>query len=325
VVLDAMQGRPESSDTTAASVLRDYAESRELSVGRMLVEAAQAGNQDRINRLFAVYSQELQALQPELASAEPGKRAAAVFRLRIYGPLAQRELEHALQDPDVRVRQSAARGIAKAEGLTLIQAAGKHLQTGGSLDAQRPWLEALAHEKNCQAVLLTVAEDVRQPILVRGEALGQLPECSEWTGERAQRVLPFLKEAQPPLRVAERDQPLRHELHAHRRAVRLGQLLGQQRRNPVAPEQFAHRRARAGAADVVVLLGSQHRVASPRSRDYVPLRGTQFFYIQARIIPLFWDRPTQVFSAWPQRFGSAPPRMSPKAARSSSAASIRAG
>ncbi len=200
VVIDAMQGRPESSDGAAAGLLRDHAESKELSVGRMLVEVAQADNQERINRLFAVYSQELQALQPELTSGDPEKRRPAVFKLRIYGPLAQRELERALQDSDSRVRQSAARGLAKAEGLTLIQAAGKRLQAGAALDAQRPWLEALAHEKNCQAALLAVAEDVRQPVPVRGEALAQLPECGEWTGERAQRVLPFLKEAQPPLR-----------------------------------------------------------------------------------------------------------------------------
>ncbi|MFL5347893.1 MAG: HEAT repeat domain-containing protein [Hyalangium sp.] len=200
VVIDAMQGRPESSDAAAAAVLRDYAESKELSVGRMLVEVAQPDNQERINRLFAVYSQELQALQPELTSGDPEKRRPAVFKLRLYGPLAQRELERALQDSDSRVRQSAARGLAKAEGLTLIQAAGKRFTSGAELAAQRPWLEALAHEQNCQAALLALAEDVKQPVAVRGEALAQLPECGEWRYDRASRVLPFLKEARPPLR-----------------------------------------------------------------------------------------------------------------------------
>lgn len=200
VVLDAMKGRPESADPVAAAALRDFAEREETSVGRMLVEAAQQPDQERVNRLFAIYSQELQALQPELASTDPTKRGGAVRRLRLYGPLAQRELEHALQDPDTHVRQSAARGLATAEGLTLIQAVGKRLQSGADLSTQRPWLEALAHEKTCQQALLAVAEDPRQPVSIRGEALAQLSECDGNTQERAQRVGPFLKDAQPPLR-----------------------------------------------------------------------------------------------------------------------------
>src|SRR5262245_34871488 len=44
--------------------------------------------------------------------------------------------------------------------------------------------------------------------------------------------------------VAERDQPLREELHADRRAVVLRELLGQQRRQPIASEHPAERRFR---------------------------------------------------------------------------------
>ncbi|WP_317987860.1 HEAT repeat domain-containing protein [Hyalangium gracile] len=200
VVLDAMEGRPESADKAVAGALLAYAERNELSVGKMLVDAAQPPDQARVNRLFALYSEELQALQQELASSDATLRAGAVRKLRLYGPLAQRELERALQDADTHVRQAAARGLAQAEGLTLLQAAGKRLQTGAELAIQRPWLEALAHEKTCQAALLTLAEDPRQPVAVRGEALGQLSECDGNPQERAQRVAPFLKEAQPPLR-----------------------------------------------------------------------------------------------------------------------------
>jgi hypothetical protein len=200
VVLDAMEGRPQSADAAVASALYELAESKDLSVGKMLVDAAQPADQARVNRLFAVYSQELQALQPDLASGDLDKRRIAVYRLRRYGPLAQRELEHALQDGDTRVRQSAARALAQSEGQSLLQAAGKRLETGGDLDVQRPWLEALAHEKTCQPALLAVAEDPRQPAAVRGEALAQLPECGEWRQDRAPRVLPFLRLAQPALR-----------------------------------------------------------------------------------------------------------------------------
>ncbi len=48
----------------------------------------------------------------------------------------------------------------------------------------------------------------------------------------------FVHQADAALRVAERDQALGQQLHAHRRAIRLRQLGRQQRRNPVAPEQM---------------------------------------------------------------------------------------
>jgi HEAT repeat protein len=202
VVIDAMGGRPESADAIAAKALRELAEHDGLSVGRMLVEAAQPGDQERVNRLFAIYSQELQALRADLSSGDPAQRRSAVSKLRLYGPLAQRELEQALQSPDARVRESAARGMAQAEGLTLMQAAGKRLQSGADWASQRPWLEALAHENKCQEPLLVLADDPKQPVSVRGEALGLLAECDGWLRERArgQRLKPFLDAAQPPLR-----------------------------------------------------------------------------------------------------------------------------
>lgn len=200
VVVDAMEGRPESADAAAASALKDFAERQALSVGRMLVEVAQPEDRERVNRLFAIYSRELQALQPDLSSGDVMKRRTAVVKLRLYGPLAQRELEQALRDPDPRVQESAARGLAQAEGLSMMDAAGKRLQSSGDVVAQRPWLAALAREKNCQSSLLAVAEDLKQPVSIRGEALAQLSECDLWNAERGRRVLPFLNEPQPPLR-----------------------------------------------------------------------------------------------------------------------------
>ena len=202
VVIDAMRGRPETADEIAAKALRELAEHGGHSVGRMLVEAAQPGDQERVNRLFAIYSKELQALREDLSSGDPIQRRSAVFKLRLYGPLAQRELEQALQSPDVQVRESAARGMAQAEGLTLMEAAGKRLRSGADLASQRPWLEALAREKKCEEALLALADDPKQPDSVRGEALALLAECDGWLREsaRGQRVMPFLDAAQPPLR-----------------------------------------------------------------------------------------------------------------------------
>ncbi len=63
-----------------------------------------------------------------------------------------------------------------------------------------------------------------------------------------------------PLRVAERDQPLAQELDARRRTVRPRQLFGQQRGDPVATEELAHRCAGAGPAQIFVLLVGDHVV-----------------------------------------------------------------
>jgi hypothetical protein len=198
--LDAMNGRPEDSDAVVAAALRAIAERKGASVGKMLVEAAQGTDKAHVDRLFAVYSRELQALQADLASGEVDTRRRAVSSLRLYGPLAQRELEKALLDTDAQVRQRAARGLAEAEGLTVPQAVSKRLQSGADLQAQRPWLELLARDKNCQVTLLAVATDAKQPAPVRGEAVAQLAECNMGGSERLKRVEPFLQDAQSPLR-----------------------------------------------------------------------------------------------------------------------------
>ena len=49
------------------------------------------------------------------------------------------------------------------------------------------------------------------------------------------------------LGIAEADELVAEQPHAHRRAIGLGQLFGEQRRQPVAPEKIAHRRARSRA------------------------------------------------------------------------------
>lgn len=257
-VIDAMRGRPESADATAARALRDFAERNGLSVGRMLVEAAQPGDQELVNRLFAIYSQELQALRPDLSSGDPMKRRTAVFKLRIYGPLAQRELEQALQSPDVWVRESAARGMAQAEGLTLMEATGKRLQAGGDLAAQRPWLEALAHDDQCQTALLALAEDPKQPVSIRGEALSLLAECDTWNPERGQRVKPFLEAAQPPLRAGALRALWGGGGEESSDALRAG-LEDPAPEVVVAAIETAARKRQTGLADVIVeQLGSEH-------------------------------------------------------------------
>ena len=61
--------------------------------------------------------------------------------------------------------------------------------------------------------------------------------------------------------VAEGDEPLAHELDAHRRAIRARQLLGEERRHPEAPQEIAHQRSRIGPGQtLIVFLRNRHRV-----------------------------------------------------------------
>ena len=60
------------------------------------------------------------------------------------------------------------------------------------------------------------------------------------------------------LAVAERQQPLREQLDPDRRRIVLRQLLGHQRRNPVAAEHLAHGRARTGLRQEIVLFFPEH-------------------------------------------------------------------
>src|SRR5581483_1320036 len=54
--------------------------------------------------------------------------------------------------------------------------------------------------------------------------------------------------------VAKGDQILAEQAHAHRRAVRLGNLLGEQRGNPVAAEELARGAAGMNAGQEIVVL-----------------------------------------------------------------------
>lgn len=201
-LLGAMSRRPESGDAVAASVLLAVAERQGASVGRMLLLEARPPDQTLINRLFAVYSQSLEALHKPLASADVQERHAAVQELRRYGPLAQRELEHALLDTDSGVSRAAARGLAEAEGWGVLEAARRHVHEAGTpLAARRVWLELARTDRGCEPFLLELARDPQLAADTRGEAVAGLSECVD-TGSRLrfQTLAPFLADAQPRVR-----------------------------------------------------------------------------------------------------------------------------
>ena len=72
----------------------------------------------------------------------------------------------------------------------------------------------------------------------------------------------FVDQTIPAVAVAEGEQALGQDLHAHRRAVILRQLLDHQRRQPVGAEHLAHGRAGAGLRQQVVLFFAKHRLTS---------------------------------------------------------------
>ncbi len=68
----------------------------------------------------------------------------------------------------------------------------------------------------------------------------------------------LVEDADPALGVAECHHILAEQTKADRVAIRSRQFLGDEGGHPEAPEQFAHRRARAYPAQQFVLFGSQH-------------------------------------------------------------------
>src|SRR5262249_6488259 len=68
----------------------------------------------------------------------------------------------------------------------------------------------------------------------------------------------FVHQPDPARTVAEGDQPLGQEFHAHRRAIRLGEFRCKECRDPIAPQQPAHRRARRGLRQEVVKFARGH-------------------------------------------------------------------
>ena len=68
----------------------------------------------------------------------------------------------------------------------------------------------------------------------------------------------FVDQAVAPIGVPKCEQSFRQQLYAHRRAFVLRKLFGEQRRDPIATEQLAHRRARASLRQQIVLFFSEH-------------------------------------------------------------------
>jgi hypothetical protein len=103
------------------------------------------------------------------------------------------------------------------------------------------------------------AADVELPAVIDA-AQAALLVAPEVERHAAMRAI-FLDEADAALGVAEGDELLAHQLDAHRRPIRLGDLARQTGGDPIAPHRIAHRRSGAGAGDQLVLFLGKHAVS----------------------------------------------------------------
>jgi hypothetical protein len=76
----------------------------------------------------------------------------------------------------------------------------------------------------------------------------------------------FVHDPDAALAVAERDQPFAQKLQADWRAIRLGNLRRQQRRNPISADEISYRRSGSGAREKIILFAGRHD-ACDGSRD----------------------------------------------------------
>ncbi len=70
----------------------------------------------------------------------------------------------------------------------------------------------------------------------------------------------FVDEADAVFGIAEGDELLAQQLHPHRRTIRRRQLVGAQRRKPVAPHEIAHRRARAHFGQNLIVFARRRHI-----------------------------------------------------------------
>ncbi len=193
VVLNAMEKRPPATDEAAALLLVEDAYAGGPAAGAAVLSTAKEADKPRVDRLLTIWAQALDTQRPRLKSAEQKERKEALVALSAIGPLGARELEGLLDDPDASIRHSAARGLARGEGMTL----GVYAQT--KLDPKNKvpngtrirWAEFLgsSEAEGCEDTLRKAIGEARLDDAVRAAALAALGACA------GAKVLPEVKTA----------------------------------------------------------------------------------------------------------------------------------
>ncbi|MBX5484708.1 MAG: HEAT repeat domain-containing protein [Myxococcaceae bacterium] len=193
-VVAAMVSRSEETDPIAARALLLDAKEGGVPLGRALLRVATVRNQERVNRLVALYAQQIRTIARGRSDPDPLARRGVVAELRPYGPLAGPELEAMLADDDAGVRLAAARAIVEGEGRDFESAVRARLRPprgapakGLSPSVQARWLElyAMSGKGHCRGKLVReVAKDASTPPPVRAAALSALASCRTADAQR---------------------------------------------------------------------------------------------------------------------------------------------
>lgn len=203
VVLEAMRGKPESTDVIPARLLIRRAELGGPPAGLTLLKGAREEHKPFVDRLFALYSAQLDLLRPKLASKDLEERKATVREVWSYGPLGAFDLEQMLLDEVNTVRLLAARGVAAGEGLTLLEAAKNRLSPQSKTPAllQTRWIDVLGESggKGCDEPLIALVKNQALSDGVRGAAVKGLGACGG--AESFKTIVEALDNSAPAIRV----------------------------------------------------------------------------------------------------------------------------
>lgn len=205
-VLQAMRERPASTDRIAAKALLLHAGEVGRPVGQLLLEAATPANQAQVNRLVAVYAQEIKALVQTRTRLDAMGRTTLVKSLARYLPLSTPELELMMSDEDPTVRSAAADSIAWGEGGDFEKAVRARVrppapEEPAPIAEQIRWIEAYGPQlqAGCEkSIVAELAADPKAPEAVRGTALEVLGSCESKVARRI--VLNALLEKDPLVR-----------------------------------------------------------------------------------------------------------------------------
>ncbi|MFL5321944.1 MAG: HEAT repeat domain-containing protein [Myxococcaceae bacterium] len=182
VVLNAMSSRPPSTDSIVAEVLKRRALNGGAPAGLVLIKGALPEQKPYVDRLFAIFGEEVIAARQKLSSADADQRKEAARELWALGPLGAQELERLIADEAPVVRLVAARGLAAGEGRTVAEAARARLSGEGGLSQEslQHWIEAIgaAGGETCEKTLTEIVEDQKLPAGSRGAALMSLGPCA---------------------------------------------------------------------------------------------------------------------------------------------------
>ncbi|MFZ5441751.1 MAG: HEAT repeat domain-containing protein [Myxococcota bacterium] len=205
VVLDVLPTRPAAFDALMVETLVEVQAARGQTAPAALLASAGRGDEKAMNRLLAVFAQQHDGARGRLAEAsEPLSRKAAMLELAALAPLSDEPLLAALTDAEQQLRLIALRGLARGEGSSLADAAGRRLsgQKPSTPEQQRAMLELLeaTHEPSCAAVAMSAWGTPELRPDVRKLALSTAASC-RWDAA-APEVARVLRSVDPGERMA---------------------------------------------------------------------------------------------------------------------------